>query len=56
MVFILARTFLACLPLRAGVWVLALVGLLLGVAGAVCGWMEVVLLGELRHSHCRVVC
>lgn len=35
------RNFLGCLPLRAGIWVLSLTGLMLGAAGAAGGWFEV---------------
>lgn len=45
MAFIHCRTFLFCLHLRAGVWILALLALLLGGAGATGGWMEVKMTG-----------
>lgn len=41
MAFIHVKRFLGCLPLRAGVWVLSLTGLMLGAAGATGSWFEV---------------
>ncbi|KAJ3736122.1 hypothetical protein DFJ43DRAFT_1053617 [Lentinula guzmanii] len=47
MVLIRSRKFLGCLALSMGVWMLALVSLMLGVAGSVIGWLEIALvLGE----------
>ncbi|KAJ3753582.1 hypothetical protein EV360DRAFT_87644 [Lentinula raphanica] len=45
MVLIRSRKFLGCLALGTGVWILALVSLMLGVSGSVIGWLEIVLLG-----------
>ncbi|KAF8921051.1 hypothetical protein CPB85DRAFT_1486815 [Mucidula mucida] len=41
MVFIRCRTFLGCLPLASGVWLLSLVGVMMGISAAVGSWMEV---------------
>ncbi|KAF9053947.1 hypothetical protein BDZ89DRAFT_1032329 [Hymenopellis radicata] len=41
MVFIRCRTFLGCLPLASGVWLLSLVGAMMGISAAVGSWMEV---------------
>ncbi|KAK7054680.1 hypothetical protein VNI00_003143 [Paramarasmius palmivorus] len=46
MPFIRCRTFLACLPLASGVWVLGLLGLIVGGAGAAAGWIKVALLDK----------
>ncbi|KAJ3995633.1 hypothetical protein F5050DRAFT_1808485 [Lentinula boryana] len=43
MVLIRSRKFLGCLALSMGVWILAVVSLMLGVAGSVIGWLEIVL-------------
>ncbi|KAJ3744858.1 hypothetical protein DFH05DRAFT_1524471 [Lentinula detonsa] len=43
MVLIRSRKFLGCLALSMGVWMLALVSLMLGVAGSVIGWLEIAL-------------
>ena len=45
MVLIQARKFLGCLALGTGVWILCLLSFVLGIAGAVIGWLEVVVLG-----------
>ncbi|KAJ4487781.1 hypothetical protein J3R30DRAFT_3400461 [Lentinula aciculospora] len=44
MVLIRSREFLGCLALGTGIWILALLSLMLGVTGSVIGWLEIVLL------------
>ncbi|KAL1743453.1 hypothetical protein HDZ31DRAFT_40863 [Schizophyllum fasciatum] len=44
MAILRTRTFLVCLPLKAGVWVLALVGAMYGGSGAAGSWLEVSML------------
>ncbi|KAK0503486.1 hypothetical protein EDD18DRAFT_633922 [Armillaria luteobubalina] len=46
MAFIRCRTFLGCLPLASGVWLLSLVGLMLGASGAVGSWIEINLMAS----------
>ncbi|KAJ3920005.1 hypothetical protein F5877DRAFT_77554 [Lentinula edodes] len=46
MVLIQSRKFLGCLALGTGVWILALFSLMLGVAGSVIGWLEIVILDK----------
>ncbi|PBK78390.1 hypothetical protein ARMSODRAFT_1077955 [Armillaria solidipes] len=46
MTFIRCRTFLGCLPLASGVWLLSLVGLMLGASGAVGSWVEINLMAS----------
>ncbi|KIY65290.1 hypothetical protein CYLTODRAFT_492445 [Cylindrobasidium torrendii FP15055 ss-10] len=46
MVLLRCRTFLFCLPLAPGVCLLSLLGMLLGISGAVGSWMEVFLLKQ----------
>ncbi|KAL1721080.1 hypothetical protein EV715DRAFT_249427 [Schizophyllum commune] len=46
MAILRTRTFLVCLPLKAGVWVLALIGAMCGGGGAAGSWIEVTMLKE----------
>ncbi|KAI5899564.1 uncharacterized protein SCHCODRAFT_02483740 [Schizophyllum commune H4-8] len=46
MAILRTRTFLVCLPLKAGVWVLALIGAMCGGGGAAGSWIEVTMLSS----------
>jgi len=46
MVLIQARKFLGCLALGTGVWILCLLSFVLGITGAVIGWLEILVLAS----------